>query len=169
MSGLSSLLLGLAYVLPLALVALLLGRDRRPPHWLIIVVLLTLPVFYVTHYTMLQALQGWPADTPPPATFRLLGFDIREPDTANQRPGEILIWAQAADAESPRVHRLPYSRELHDRLNGAAQRQAQGRTQAGRRVSPQASDSPKTTQGDGVSLEFRDEKPLSLPAKGTSP
>ena len=51
-----------AYVLPLALLALLLAGRRKRPAWLLVSLIAALPVFYVVQYLLLQSLQGWPVD-----------------------------------------------------------------------------------------------------------
>lgn len=83
-----------------------------------------LPVFYAVHFAVLQSLPGWPSDAQLPDTFRLISFSITEPDRREDANGETLIWAQPIEASTPRVYRMPYTRELHDELRTAQQRQA---------------------------------------------
>ena len=163
MTQVDTLTLGLAYVLPLALLALLVATARRPRRWLSILVLAVLPIFYAGHFFLLQGIQGWPVDSVPPDGFRLLGFDVREPDPDSD--GEILIWVQNNGQTSPRAHRLPYSRKLHRTIEAAGQRLAQGTPQIGTRSHAAQSNDPTGDASGGV-LSFYDERPRKLPAKG---
>ncbi|MCP5441299.1 MAG: hypothetical protein H6958_11905 [Chromatiaceae bacterium] len=43
--------------------------------------LIALPLFYIGHFQMIQAIRGWPSDAALPEQFQLLGFRISEPDT----------------------------------------------------------------------------------------
>jgi hypothetical protein len=156
----------LVYLLPVALVTLLLAtHGRRQPRWLLTAVLLVLPVFYVGHYLLLQHLPGWPSHAPLPQQFRLLGFDIVEPDTKAGKRGRILLWINAADNDQPRVHQLPYRKDLHRELIAAGQRQAEGRVQLGtrsRQAAPASSGQAGTAQ---EMISFSDATPHALPAK----
>ncbi|MCW9079352.1 MAG: hypothetical protein OQK74_09275, partial [Gammaproteobacteria bacterium] len=109
MSTIQMVAMTLVYLLPVALVTLLLTTlGRGHPRWLLTAVLLAVPVFYVGHYLLLQQLPGWPSHAALPQQFRLLGFDIIEPDTKAGQSGRILLWVNAADSYQPRVHRLAY-------------------------------------------------------------
>lgn len=165
MSTVPTAAITLVYLLPVALVALLLTtRWLRSARWLLPSVLLALPAFYVGHYLILQQMQGWPSKAPLPTKFELLAFDITEPDPNTGRSGQILLWINAGDDDQPRVHRLGYQKDLHQELVAAGQRQAQGRPQVG-------------TRGTGVSaavgsnaakkevISFRDKVGRSLPSK----
>jgi hypothetical protein len=157
----------LVYLLPVALVTLLLTTHfPRQPRWLLTAVLLVLPLFYVGHYLLLQQLPGWPSHAPLPQQFRLLGFDIVEPDTKAGKSGRILLWISAADSDPPRVHQLPYGKDLHQELIAAGQRQAEGRVQLGsrsRQAAPPASSGQAGIAQDIIS--FSDAASQSLPAK----
>ena len=59
-----------------------------------------------------------------------------EPDKLNGTPGTIFLWLEALDennvpAGTPRAFRVPYSRELADRIGHAKERIEQGMDQAG--------------------------------------
>ncbi len=164
MTPIETVTLSAAYVLPIALLGILLATERRARRWVPILVLAALPIFYTGHYFLLQAIQGWPVDSAPPVEFDLLGFDIREP-AAGAR-GEILIWIRSAAQTSPRAHRLPYSRELHQSLNRAGQRLAEGTPQMGRHDRPTGDNQRAGTTDHGGMLSFYDQKPRRLPAKG---
>jgi len=156
----------LAYLLPVALVTLLLTtQGRRRPRWLLTAVLLAVPVFYVGHYILLQQLPGWPSRAALPQQFRLLGFDITEPDTKAGESGRILLWINAAEGDQPRVHQLAYRKDLHRELVTAGQRQAEGRTQLGTRSRQAAAASSGQAGIAQEIISFSDAAPRSLPAK----
>jgi hypothetical protein len=166
MNGAMMLGLTLLYALPLALLALLLTAERRRPRWLMTVVLGALPLFYAGHYQVLQALQGWPSDAPVPEEFRLLAFEISEPDPAGDHDGEILLWLRATDGQPPRAHRLAYNKGLHENLITAGRLQAEGSPQIGRRNAQRrtaTAGTPAVPREDAIS--FRTEKPPALPSK----
>ena len=164
MTQIETLTLSLAYVVPLALLGLLVSSARPPSRRLLILVLALLPPFYVGHYFLLQAIQGWPVDGAPPDEFRLLAFDIREPNPGTG-DGEIRIWIHGTEQPSPRVHRLPYTRELHRALDAAGARIAQGTPQTGRRrVAVRNADPVGDTARSGT-FSFHDEQPRPLPRK----
>ena len=158
------MLLSLAYLLPIALLGILIGsRQRHERRW-ILAVLALLPVFYIGHYLGLQAIQGWPSRQTLPDDFQLLGFDIVEPD--NDRPGHILIWARASAAQQPRVHRLGYDRDLHHMLADAGSRQSEGTPQRGRRLPAETAGTAAVGSPDGShQLRFEDALQPRLPEK----
>lgn len=157
--------ISLAYVLPIALLALLLTRIARRSHLLIIAVLATLPAFYVAHYQLLETVQGWPSDAPLPEAFELIAFDIEEPRPGDKAGGEILLWVndRAAPAQGPRVHRLGYSRSLHESLVDAGERQRQGQPQVGRVASH--ADRPNAAADMRSPISFSSEQTSRLPEK----
>ena len=160
----ATLLLSAAYLLPIALIALLMV-GKAPSARRKILLLAALPAFYIAHFLGLQAIQGWPARTPPPDDFQLLAHSIREPGPRAGDDGEILLWLRRGPDQPPRVHRLAYDRQLHQALTEAGERQAAGRPQRGYRRHQEA------TSGDGPSpesaarLRFEDDTPRGLPAK----
>lgn len=162
----NSLSLSLVYVVPLALLALMLSRPRAPARWAVILLLASLPLFYVAHYLLLQQLPGWPSDDTVPAEFELLAFDISEPDPASAYRGEILMWVRSGHDATPRVHRLEYRKSLHQALSNAGEMQAAGRPQVGHRVT--AGTKPADAGGSerpGESIRFSDAERRGLPAK----
>ena len=167
MHGLPAFSLTLTYLIPIALLAMLLGAERSRPRWLIATLLIALPAFYIAHYVSIGAIQGWPSSSPLPATFRLLAFRVKEPSPRDDSPGEILLWVQGHDAQNPRVHRLAYSTTLHEELVAAGRRQAEGAPQVGTRSS--AERTAGETGGERTAIRFRDERRHGLPSKDTSP
>jgi hypothetical protein len=158
-------LISLLYVVPLVLVGLVVAAEGWRPRWLIIVMLAALPVFYAAHYVLLKGIQGWPTETPLPAHFELLAFDVSEPRPLTGEHGDILLWVRTKQAQQPRVHRLDYSRELHQSLLAAGERQSKGKTQVGER---RVQHSTQGANGDRLpadSIVFRDQLRPRLPAK----
>lgn len=164
MSGMNSLAASLLYAAPLALLALLLISPARRPRWVLAAALTALPVFYIGHYELAEALQGWPSDAAVPDDFRMLAFDVREPDPQRDSGGEILLWLRSTPDATPRVHRLPYSKGLHEKLVAANQLQAGGSPQIGTRgARTEAAGGDMAAPRDLI--EFRPEPRPTLPAK----
>lgn len=165
MSALPSIAITLTYLAPLAVLALLLsGRGQRLPVWLLTLILVLLPVFYIGHYLMLQELKGWPSSAELPERFRLLAFDIIEPDPNTAKPGRILLWIDGIGKRDPRVHELPYRKQLHRALVAARKRQAQGRQQIGSKPPEGKTPSEAVRQNEQI-IRFEDAISKPLPAK----
>jgi hypothetical protein len=80
-----------------------------------------------------HGLLGWPTGRALPEEFRLHGVHIDEPRAGGE--GAIHLWvthARGDDEPLPRAHRLPYSRELHERLHRARGRLSEGEAIHGR-------------------------------------
>ncbi len=160
------LAIALLYSVPLALLALLFARETYRPRWLLFTALALLPVFYIGHYYLLDRLQGWPSDAELPDEFKLVAYDVIEPDKPTNTAGQILLWVRSNESNEPRVHRLAYSKNLHQELLSAGKRQAAGKQQVGRR-SPVVRADQDQANGDQISsVRFRDEEPPALPHKG---
>ena len=155
-------LLVAAYLAPLLLLGLLLLRARLA-QWQKVLLLASLPLFYVAHYHGLDDLVGWPSHAPLPETFVLLGQQVREPDKGAGMAGHIRLWIRAEGEERSRLHQLAYSKDLHQRLAIAMQRQARGIQQIGKQIAA-ASDAPQTTAKAG-NIDFEDREAPRLPAK----
>jgi len=169
MSTLAVVALTLLYLFPLALLGLLLARWSALPRWLVTLLLVSLPLFYIGHYQALKSMQGWPSNAPPPRAFHLLASEVREPDPATEDRGEILLWVRATDTGKTRLHRLPYNRELHRGLQQAGRELAAGHPQVGRLGTPVAAGAaggPAMQQGN---ISFSREAPPRLPEKTSGP
>lgn len=160
------LALMLAYVGPLAVVAALLLPGLKKNHRAVVAVLVSLPLFYLLHVSLISALQGWPSNAPLPDEFRLIAFEVNEPNAQSRDPGEILIWARSDPEQAARVYRLPYAKSLHRSLVAAGNRQSNGHPQRGRRVALPPSSSNNGERGDG--FHFEDERPPALPQKANA-
>ncbi len=155
-----------AYLLPVVLLAWWISRlpSRRPV--IAVLVLALLPLFYLLHYQLLHALQGWPSMATLPDEFRLLSHVVHEPNPSTGESGYILLWARPKHSPRPRVFELAYDKTLHTELDEAAQRQAAGKPQRGKRIERAASE-PLRTGVDvaGPDIRFFDDPNLRPPAK----
>jgi len=110
----------------------------------IAVLLLSLNLASRWHWTVKAAaiaasiggLIGWPSEARMPGHFQLHWATVVEPDKLNGLPGSIYLWVEALDeanipSGTPRAFRVPYSRELADRIGRAKERIEQGKDQAG--------------------------------------
>ena len=149
--------------------------------------------FFAVSYVSIGGLIGWPSEARMPGHFQLHWATVVEPDKLNGLPGSIYLWVEALDeanipSGTPRAFRVPYSRELADRIGRAKERIEQGKDQAGtvrdfevsesepdedRRLAgaPPREGEPAST-GDPTafiqhmpSIEFDDMPPLALPPK----
>jgi hypothetical protein len=149
--------------------------------------------FFGVSYLSTTGLIGWPSDARVPEHFQLHWATVVEPDKLNGLPGSIYLWIEALDENSmlagtPRAFRVPYSRELADRIGHAKERIEQGADQLGtardletpegeadadRRLAgtPPRQDDP-VSMGDPTafiqhqpSIEFEDMPPPALPPK----
>ena len=122
--------------------------------------------FFVTVVVALQAMLGWPTETPPPAHFQLHAALIEEPDRKGRGPGAIYLWlsprhADGAIAGPPRAYALPYSRALHE-----ATARAQAGLQAGTPVDGESRPGhPDGVAAPSVAVELFERTPPPLPPK----
>lgn len=160
------LLLSIAYLLPLALGGLLLASSslRQGVKTLVLVLL---PLFYIAHYLGSAQLGGWPSHQPLPDHFVLLGQQINEPDKRNSEPGFIRLWIQQEGQPSSRLYQLPYDKQMHQQLVGAAQRQAEGKQQVGQRQ-PSGTQPGSGDPSPGSEFRFEDRQSRRPPAKPSS-
>ena len=149
--------------------------------------------FFGMAYLSTTGLIGWPSEARVPEHFQLHWATVVEPDKLNGLPGSIYLWIEGLDennmpAGTPRAFRVPYSRELADRIGHAKERIEQGSDQLGtardldmpegepdvdRRLAgaPPREGEPVST-GDPTafiqhkpSIEFEDMPPPALPPK----
>jgi hypothetical protein len=93
-------------------------------------------LFFGVSYVSIAGLIGWPSEARVPEHFQLDWGTVVEPDKLNGSPGSIYLWVEALDennvpAGTPRAFRVPYSRDLADRIGHAKERIEQGKDQAG--------------------------------------
>jgi hypothetical protein len=92
--------------------------------------------FFGVAYAAITGLVGWPSEDRVPEHFQLHWATVVEPDKLNGLPGSIYLWLESLDennmpAGTPRAFRVPYTRELADRIGHAKERIEQGMDQAG--------------------------------------
>ena len=150
-------------------------------------------VFFGISYASIAGLIGWPSEARVPEHFQLDWATVIEPDKLNGTPGTIYLWVEALDendtpAGTPRAFRVPYNRDLADRIGHAKERIEQGVNQVAtarevdvpqappdddRRLAgaPQRKDEPGSP-GDPAAfiqhmpaIEFQDMPPPALPPK----
>jgi hypothetical protein len=184
---------GLSYVV-LAVLLLSLNLASRW-HWGVKASAIAITsVFFGVSYTSIAGLIGWPSGAHVPARFQLDWGTVVEPDKLNGSPGSIYLWIETLDennvpAGTPRAFRVPYSRELAERIGHARERIEQGTDQVGTardldiRESPPDQDrqlagtarrqNDEGSPGDPTAfiqhmpaIEFADMPPPALPPKG---
>jgi hypothetical protein len=184
---------GLSYVV---LAALLLSLNLASRwHWAVKASAIAVTTaFFGVSYTSIAGLVGWPSGARVPDHFQLDWGTVVEPDKLNGSPGAISLWVETLDENNvptavPRAVRVPYRRELADRIGHARERIEQGTEQAGTArdldVSEDLSDQDRRlagtpprqnelgTPGDPTafiqhmpSIEFEDMPPPALAPKG---
>ena len=128
-----------AYV---ALAVLLLSLNLRAawPWPVKAAAILVTAGFFAGSFIALQTMLGWPTEQPAPAAFRLHAALVDEPDPRGDEPGAIYLWLSEVDGggtgaeAAPRVHALPYSRELHKAVAEARRSLDEGSEVRGRRL-----------------------------------
>ena len=93
-------------------------------------------IFFGVSYVSIAGLIGWPSEARMPEHFQLHWATVIEPDKLMGLPGSIFLWVEGLDennipAGTPRAFRVPYSRELADRIGRAKERIEQGTDQVG--------------------------------------
>lgn len=102
-------------------------------------------------FLVIQAQLGWPSQASLPARFQLHAALIEEPAAENDEGGAIFLWLtpwvdasseEGADLEPPmlpgrrpRAFDLPYTRELHQKIETMRERLARGELVTGRHES----------------------------------
>jgi hypothetical protein len=163
-------------------------------HWGIKAVAIAITAgFFGVFFVSVTELIGWPTEARVPDHFQLHWATIVEPDKLNGLPSSIYLWVEALDennmlAGTPRAFRVPYSRELADRIGRAKERIEQGADQAGtardiempegesdqdrrlagmppRQGEPGSTGDPAAFVQHMPSIEFEDMPPPALPPK----
>jgi hypothetical protein len=183
---------GASYVV-IAVLLLSLNLTSRW-HWCVKAAAIAVTTgFFGVSFASIAGLIGWPSQARVPEHFQLHWAAVVEPDKLNGSPGSIYLWLETLDenympAGTPRAFRVPYSRDLADRIGRAKNRIEQGMDQAGtardldapegppdedQRLAgaPPRGDEPGTT-GDPTAfiqhmpaIEFEDMPPPLLPPK----
>lgn len=152
----------LAYALPVALLVWLWLVSRLSVRVKVLVTLL-LPLVYGLHWQGLQNVKGWPTHQALPEAFELIAADVVEPKAGEGVEGAINLWIRPETTGEPRVHALPYTREVHKMLFETKQRMAAGQTQVG--VLRETDSGQGAALGNGQRLEFQNATRTLLPPK----
>lgn len=121
--------------------------------------------FTVAFFVGLGTLLGWPTGRALPERFTLHASVVREPAKGSGDPGAIYLWLSPIDQDDadpgpPRAHRLPYSRDLHERLARAEEKRSGGHSIEGRRTR-----SDQTASTTSQQIELFEAPPVDLPPK----
>ena len=125
---------GCSYVVVVVLLLSLNLASRW--HWGVKAVAIAVTsVFFGVSYASIAGLIGWPSEARVPEHFQLDWATVVEPDKLNGSRGSIYLWVEALDennapAGTPRAFRVPFSRDLADRIGHAKERIEQGVDQA---------------------------------------
>ncbi len=183
---------GASYVV---IAALLLSLNLASLwHWGVKAAAITVTTgFFGVSFASITGLIGWPSQARVPEHFQLHWATVVEPDKLNGLLGSIYLWVESLDESNmpagiPRAFRVPYSRELADRIVRAKERIEQGMDQAGtardlevregppdedrrlagtppRRDEPGSAGDPTAFIQHMPSIEFEDMPPPVLPSK----
>jgi hypothetical protein len=184
--------LGLSYVVVTVLLLNLNVASRW--HWGVkAAAIIISTLFFGVSYVSIAGLIGWPSEARVPEHFQLDWAMVIEPDKLNGSPGSIYLWVEVLDesnvpAGTPRAFRVPYSRDLADRIGHAKERIEQGKDQAGtardldvpeglpdedkrlagappRQDEPRSPGDPTAFTQHMPAIEFEDMPPPALPPK----
>ena len=128
--------LSVAYV-SLAVLLLSLSLTAHWPVWVKLTCIVLLTGFYFLTFHSLNGMRGWPTTADLPERFLLLDSSVTEPNKSTGTDGVVYVWIKSLQADrpasQPRAFELPYSKELHSRLEEADNRMRNGILQLGRR------------------------------------
>ena len=115
-------LIGIAFAF--TVMALLLYVLIRHTRWGFLIktgAIIAVGFLCVTTVHSYAPLMGWPTTVNLPKRFNLIGMTIEEPNKSTQAKGKIYLWitdmAQQLGKNIPRGYQLPYTPELHNKLN----------------------------------------------------
>ena len=105
-------------------------------HWALkAAMVLLVSGFYSFAHVALQGVSGWPTEVELPRRFLLLAAVFDEPSPARGHTGAIYIWVNPMKdnqpLDMPRVHKLPYEKDLHRILGDGMKKARDGNSQMG--------------------------------------
>lgn len=119
-----------AYALVAAMLAYLLLLSRL--HWVfkLLATATTVAAIPLTFWGVGE-LRGMPSDGEIPPSFRMLWAEVTEPNPLQGEKGRVFLWLHRLDDENypvglPRAYQLPYSEELHAKVNEVMVRITEG-------------------------------------------
>lgn len=103
------------------------------PAWLKALLVLGVTAYYAVAYDTVLSIWGLPSQDGLPERFVLLASVIEEPTARSA--GALYLWVNAIEGDRPaalpRAYQVPYTKDLHARLNEATRRAREGVTQIG--------------------------------------
>lgn len=126
-----AIILGFSALLFLLAAALLWSHW---PSWLKGMLVCAVTVLYFFGYWAIHDMWGLPSTDKLPERFVMIAAFVEEPVKKN--PGALYLWvSEIEDGQetvlNPRAYKLPYNRELHERINEALERGKDGVSQMG--------------------------------------
>jgi hypothetical protein len=163
----------IACYVALAVLLLTLNLYSHWPWRVKVLAIFLVAGFYLVSYFSIPPLLGWPTDAVVPERFKLAAVFVNEPDKAKGTEGAIYLWVtdvrEGPDGPKPRSHRLPYSTQLHEKVNEAGNKLRKGIPQVGEiadggfdRIKPEDAFFGGDVSAD---VEFFDLPPPQLPDK----
>ena len=153
----------------LALLALLALAFSRWPLWTRALIVVGVAVLWFVADDFTHRMWGWPSPGAVPERFVLLATVIDEPRKGSD--GALYVWVNALEEgralPQPRAYRLPYSKELHARLDSSMRHSREGIRQIGtaQRAAGRGASWLLRPNGSGQELRLRDLPVPELPEK----
>ena len=132
------------------------GRDLR----IRIVGIVVTPLLAFALWQAAQPPKGWPTSAPVQKSATFLWGVIREPQTDD--PGRIFVWLDVGGTQ-PRAYSLPYTRQLHRRVQAAMNATKHGHSIAVSR--PRRGGQGRRDGQHSTVLRFYPHPPIQLPVK----
>ena len=112
--------------------------------WLKAIVVTGAVLFSISLWHSLAALQGWPTQEELPPKFEIKWVVVEEPNKKTGFKGAIYVWVRdiapkdsrseglpllhtKKQSDEPRLHTVPYSREMHEQAEGIKKQIASGK------------------------------------------
>ncbi|MGH1359955.1 MAG: hypothetical protein ACRBC3_14415 [Burkholderiaceae bacterium] len=164
------IILGFATLAFLSLMALLWSRW---PGWFKAILIAGVTGMYFFGYTAVHAIWGMPSTDALPERFVMIAAVVDEPTPKNA--GALYLWISELEEGqnttiSPRAYKLPYTRDLHTRIEESLRRGREGVSQMGL-----ATETKRVSKGKGLGvlqpgsedqeIELRDLPRPELPEK----
>jgi hypothetical protein len=135
-------------------------------HWLVKLALILPTVWFsLAISNTLPTMLGWPSEDEIPAKFEVFWIKVTNPSLTKGAEGSILVWLEDLGKQGdeydsiwslyrpgndePRVHRLPYSEQLHKQANQALDLIKKGKRVAGERGNLKGDGDGKGGKGKG--------------------
>ena len=127
--------------------------------------------FYIISYFSFPPLLGWPTKAELPKQFKLIAAHVKEPDKVSGEEGEIYLWIKELTSKKtkPRAYRVPFTAELHEKVEAATMKLGDNMQQLGEVITVEKKSSnqlDKKREGrPSADIEFYDLPPPVFPEK----